>query len=354
MKWMADRGARYLIVPSRSGASSKAAVDIVAELKARGVCIVVPKCDVASESAVSSLLDECARTMPPIKGCINAALVLQDAMFENMTLAQWDLAVKAKVDTAWNLHRLLPKDLDFFILLSSLAGIVGQMATTNYAGGCTFQDALARYRIEHGQKAVSIDIGWMRDIGIVAETAAFQRQRLATEDMQQIDGRDLMALLTLCCDPAAPPMTPEQSQILVGLRTPADFLAKGQTPPALLERPLFSAFSRVMGTETTAKAGQAADPAALFRAAADSEEKVQVVISSLVAKLARAMSISPEDVELSKPLSSYGVDSLMAVELRNWIRRDFAAPVAVFDIMGGVPISTVGELVVARSTSVAT
>jgi NADPH:quinone reductase-like Zn-dependent oxidoreductase/SAM-dependent methyltransferase len=351
IKWMADRGAKYLIVPSRSGASSKAAADLLDDMKTRGVCIVAPKCDVASESALSSVLDECARTMPPIKGCINAALVLQDAMFENMTLAQWDLAVKAKVDTAWNLHRLLPKDLDFFILLSSLAGILGQMATTNYAGGCTFQDALARYRVEHGQKAVSIDIGWMRDIGIVAETAAFQRQRLVTEDMQQIDGRDLMALLTICCDPSAPPMTPEQSQILVGLRTPADFLAKGQAPPALLERPLFAAFSRVVGTDTTAKVGQAADPAVLFRAAVDTEEKVQIVISSLVAKLARAMSISPEDVELSKPLSSYGVDSLMAVELRNWIRRDFAAPVAVFDIMGGVPISTVGQLVVARSTS---
>lgn len=310
-----------------------------------------PECDVASESALSRVLDECASKMPRIKGCINAALVLQDAVFENMTLAQWDLAVKAKVDTAWNLHRLLPKDLNFFVLLSSLAGIIGQMATSNYAGGCTFQDALARYRVERGQKAVSIDIGWMRDIGIVSETPAFQRQRLASEDMQQIDGHELLAVLNLCCDPAAPPITPEQSQMLMGLRTPADFLAKGQTPPALLMRPLFAAFSRVVGAQMAAKAGQPADPAALFRAAADSEEKVRVVKSAMVAKLARAMSISPEDVEVSKPLSNYGVDSLMAVELRNWIRRDFAAPVAVFDIMGDVPISTVAELVVARSTT---
>ncbi|SPO01629.1 related to polyketide synthase [Cephalotrichum gorgonifer] len=353
IQWMVDRGAKYLIVPSRSGASSKAASDVFAETKARGVYISAPKCDVASESAVSSMLDECALTMPVIKGCINAALVLQDAMFSNMTLPQWNLAVKAKVDTAWNLHRLLPKDLDFFVLLSSLAGIIGQMATTNYAGGCTFQDSLARHRVAHGQKGVSIDIGWMGDIGIVAETAAFQRQRLATEDMKQINGRELMALLTLCCDPSAPLITPERSQVLLGLRTPADFLAKGQTPPALLERPLFAGFSHVVGTNTAGReqVGRATDPKALFLAAADREEKVQVVISSLVSKLARAMSISPDDVELSKPLSSYGVDSLMAVELRNWIRHDFAAPMAVFDIMGGVPISTVGEVVVDRSTT---
>ncbi|KAM0426273.1 hypothetical protein ACHAPT_008313 [Fusarium lateritium] len=352
MKWMATRGAKYLIVPSRSGASSPEAVGVIAELESQGVCVVAPKCDVASELALSSVLDECARTMPPIKGCINAALVLQDALFENMTLAQWNLAVRAKVDTAWNLHHLLPKDLDFFVLLSSLAGQIGQAGTSQYAAGCTFQDSLARYRVEHGQKAVSLDLGWMRDIGIVAETAAFQRQRVATDDMQQINGNELMALLTLCCDPTGPEASPEQSQMLVGLRTPADFLAKGQKPPALLERPFFSAFSRILGTDVISSAGPAADPAALFRAAVEPEEKAQVVINSLVAKLAHAMSISPEDVELSKPLSSYGVDSLMAVELRNWIRRDFAAPVAVFDIMGGVPISTIGDLVIARSTIV--
>lgn len=355
MKWMADRGARYLIVPSRSGPSSKAAVDALAELKDLGVHVASPKCDVASEPSVRAMLDDCTRTMPPVKGCINAALVLQDAMFSNMTLSQWDLAVKAKVDTAWNLHRHLPKDLDFFILLSSLAGVVGQMATANYAGGCTFQDALARHRVEHGQEAVSIDIGWMRDIGIVAETASFQRQRLATEDMQQIDGRELIAVLERCCDPDAPQMTPEQSQVFLGLRTPADFLAKGQSPPAILERPLFAPFSRVVGADAAHnKAGLAADPETLFRAATSEEDKVRVVITSLVAKLARAMSMSPEDVELSKPLSSYGVDSLMAVELRNWMRRDFGAPLAVFDIMGGVPISSVGELVVAKSAGAGT
>ncbi|KAF6822272.1 polyketide synthase [Colletotrichum plurivorum] len=353
IRWMADRGAKFLVVPSRSGASSKAATAEFESLRTQGVTIFAPKCDVTSESALSRVLEECSLTMPPVRGCINAALVLQDAMFENMTLEQWNLAIRAKVDTAWNLHRLLPGDLDFFILLSSLAGVLGQMATANYAAGCAFQDALARHRVERGQKAVSLDIGWMRDVGIVAETAAFQRQRLVAGDMQQIDGRDLMALLTIICDPESPPITPEQSQIFVGLRTPADFLAKGQTPPALLDRPLFAAFSRVFGASSSlTNEGQAAaaDPAALFRAATDSEEKVRVVVGSLVAKLARAMSIAPADVELSKPLSSYGVDSLMAVELRNWIRRDFEAPFAVFDIMGGVPISAVGELVVARST----
>ncbi|KAL2203502.1 hypothetical protein CC79DRAFT_1294463 [Sarocladium strictum] len=350
MLWMAQRGARHIIAPSRSGAASKAAKDVLAELQGLGVHLIAPQCDVASESSLSKVLDDCARTMPPIKGCINAALALQDAMFDNMTLEQWHVAVKAKIDTAWNLHNLLPRDLTFFVLLSSLAGIIGQMATANYAGGCTFQDALARHRVQHGMKAVSLDIGWMKDIGIVSESAAFQRHRLITDDMKQIDARSLMALLSICCDPTTPLMTPEQSQMLVGLRTPADFLAKGRTPPVLLNRPLFSVFSRVANTEGSSHAGQRADAAALFRTATEPAEKAEVVVKALVTKLARAMDMSAGDVQLSKPLSSYGVDSLMAVELRNWIKGEFAAPVAVFDIMGGLPISSIGELVVSRST----
>lgn len=119
---MTDRGAKNLIVPSRSGASSKAAREVIDELTARGVNAIAPKCDVSSETSLASMLEECAKTMPPIKGCINAATVLQDAIFQqSMTYAQWDLTVRSKVQTSLNLHRLLPDNLDFFILLSSLA-----------------------------------------------------------------------------------------------------------------------------------------------------------------------------------------------------------------------------------------
>ena len=75
--WMAERGVKHLIVPSRSGASSQAAVDVVHELEKRGVNIVTPKCDASSASQVAGMMEDCTRTMPPIKGCINAAMVLQ-------------------------------------------------------------------------------------------------------------------------------------------------------------------------------------------------------------------------------------------------------------------------------------
>lgn len=350
-KWMADRGAKHLIILSRSGPASEAAADLVQSLTTRGVTVLAPKCDVSSKNSFEAALKECAsRAMPPIKGCINATMVLQDAVFENMSYAQWAATINSKAQSSWNLHKMLPRDLDFFVLLSSLAGICGTVAQSNYAGGCSAQDALARYRTAIGQKAISFDVGWMRNIGIIAEKESYQRNRQQAADMQQIDDIELLALLDIYCDPELPLASVAKSQLLIGLLTPADFLLQGQTPPQMHDRPLFGPFSHVAGQAISdASVPVVESPGTLFRLAKETDERIQVVIKALATKLARAMSILPDDVEPSKPLSSYGVDSLMAVELRNYIGREFQATVAVFDIMGGIPISSIGDLVVERS-----
>lgn len=76
MKWMARKGAKHLIVLSRSGAASQAAAEVVDELSKQGITVAAPKCDVSSADSISEVLDEYAKTMPPVRGCINAAMVL--------------------------------------------------------------------------------------------------------------------------------------------------------------------------------------------------------------------------------------------------------------------------------------
>ncbi|CAH0056997.1 unnamed protein product [Clonostachys solani] len=360
IKWMAEKGARNFIVLSRSGISSQAALDTVQWLKERGACVVAPRCDVSSASAVSQVLRECAGSMPPIKGCINSAMALQDAVFFNMTHGQWATTIGSKVHASWNLHTLLPKDMDFFILLSSLAGIYGTIAQSNYAAGCAFQDGLARMRTAAGMPAsISLDLGWMADVGIVSERAEYRRNREKVPDMSAVAGADLLALLDYYCDPklAAQWMKRglDQSQLLVGALTPANFTAQAQDSPPALLRPLFHGFTRTSLKSSTGQDSTGVDtavqqtPAMLFRAATTPEERSAVVVEALKVKLARALDVEPDYVAAEKALSDYGVDSLMAVELRNWIRNDFGAAVTVFDIMGGAAIAAVGELVVAKA-----
>ncbi|KAK6193076.1 hypothetical protein LQW54_012822 [Pestalotiopsis sp. IQ-011] len=350
LKWLADKGARHLIVPSRSGPESLAASETVAQLQKRGVSVAVPLCDVSSAPELTSALAKCSENMPPIRGCINAAMALQDAVFDNMSYAQWNTTVHSKAYTSWNLHSVLPADLDFFVQLSSLAGVYGSPAQSNYAAGCAFQDSLAHYRTERGQKAISFDVGWMRTIGIIAETESYQRYRKATADMGQIEEHEFLALLEMFCDPALPVLDPKESQLLIGVVTPRDLLAKGQVVTPLAKRPLFAGFSRLPGDAGhTTGADSSIDISALFKQAVSPKERCDLVIAALSSKLARALSIPTEEIDSGDRLSDCGVDSLMAVELRNWIGLDFRAEVAVFEIMGGIPISAIGALVVERS-----
>lgn len=272
-------------------------------------------------------------------------------IFDKMTFSQWNLTIHSKVQSSWNLHQQLPQSLDFFILLSSLSGICGNVSQSNYAAGCTFQDSLARFRLLKGLNAVAIDIGWMRDIGIVAENTLYQQIRRRERDTKEVEGTELIALLEICCEPSRPSLPLAKSQVLIGARTPADALILGEPIPPLLQRPLFSGFSQLVGgARRDVKDKDTLSSEVLFRQATRPEERTEILTKALVARLARALDISPGDVEPTKFLSDYGVDSLMAVELRNWVGKDFHAEIAVFDITGGTSIAALASLVVKRST----
>ncbi|ORX94601.1 hypothetical protein BCR34DRAFT_608222 [Clohesyomyces aquaticus] len=345
-RWMMSKGVKSLILPSRSGPKSPAAIELLEELRQHGVNVMATVCDVSSFSSLSAMLDDCAASMPPIKGCINACMTLQDSVFDNMTYSQWNLAISSKVHTSLHLHCLLPHNLDFFIFLSSLSGIFGNLSQSNYAAGNVFQDALAYDRCSRGEKALSINLGWMRTIGAVAENASYQNFRMEGSDMAQIEERELMSLLDIYCDPGNV-YEKEKSQILIGTITPAHLQTHGLEVPDAMKRPLFSGFAIPTGNATEAKM-DSEDVAALFKIAGSDAKRAELVVQALAKKLARSLSKDPDDLDIGKPLFEYGVDSLVAVELRNWIGKEFAADVAVFDLMGGATIAAVGALVAGK------
>lgn len=266
-----------------------------------------------------------------------------------MTHAQWDLTVRSKAHTAWNLHQFLPETLDFFIMLSSLAGIYGTTGQANYTAGCASQDSLCYYRTSRGQKAVSIDIGWMRTIGIIAETEKFQQRQQTMGFMKPIETEELLALLDIYCNPALPPLCPQKGQIITGVVTPAEFVARGDEVPAFLRVPLYSGFSQVLAHGLDNAIGWEDNVKLLFKQATGVEERAEVVVQAIVSKLAQALTIVPDEIDVERHLSEYGVDSLMAVELRSWISHDFQASLAASEIMGDTRISAIGRLVSERS-----
>jgi acyl carrier protein len=240
-------------------------------------------------------------------------------------------------------------------MLSSLSGIYGSVGQSNYAAGCSFQDALARTRTAAGFRgSVSLDLGWMRTIGIIAEKEEYRRNRESARDMAPVEAEDFIAVLEHYCDPSLPPLSIEKTQLLVGAVTPAHFHARGEEVVPTVARPLFAGFnvaSVFAATQGRHAAGAAAqeDTALLFQQASGAKERGAIVIDAFKAKVARALGVAADEIDPTKKPSDYGVDSLMAVELRNWIRKDFRAAVAVFEMMGGVTITEVGELVTSRA-----
>lgn len=302
-----------------------------------------------------------------------------------MSYTSWLTATQPKIAGSWNLHALLPPspaDLDFFILLSSIDGIIGLPGQANYAAGNTYLDALARYRVSRGQKAVSLDLGVMVDDGFLAENEDVRKRVLGFGTLEPVERRLMEAMLDYYCDPDLPLQTPQQSQAIIGLgkgkANGGESMGLGGAD--LLRHPLFRHVrhqaalqsSTANPTSSTATSNSATTSAAAeqstahlrtaFLSASSLPAAAQTVSTALLRKLSRSLPslqsllVEPETsptptntaataVDFHAPLSKYGLDSLVAVEIRGWLRRELAADVAVFEILGGASLSSLGMLV---------
>ncbi|RYP89414.1 hypothetical protein DL769_000065 [Monosporascus sp. CRB-8-3] len=342
-RWMVSRGARNLILLSRSGATSIAAKGLVRELKGKGVRVVTPPVDIGALGKLRCVLGELAKHMPPIRGCIQATLALRDNIFENMTYEDWTISTTSKVTGSWNLHKALPQDLDFFVLISSVNGIFGSRAQANYAAGNTFKDALARHRIACGQKAVAIDLGLMVEAGRVAEDEALLASMRRIGLLMDIQQEEMLALLDFYCDPNLPVLSESEAQVVVGVELPSVIRAKGIDLHHSLHRPMFRQLFKMSSTYVDSDSsvnsdGTVGDRVAALRSAPSQDDAAILVKTWLTAKLGQVLGLTGADIDSSKPLHAYGIDSLVAIDLKNWFTSKIGADFEVFDILGNISL----------------
>ena len=271
-----------------------------------------------------------------------------------MTVDDWYTAVLPKVHASWNLHMAVEKDLDFFVLLSSTSGIVGNRGQSNYSAGNTYQDAITRYRISQGLKATVLDLGMVLSVGFVAENAKLI-SHLCEEGFTAIREEEFHAVLDQCCDPVnkAPPLL--KSQVILGLEIPESEIlySKGVDAPLWQRDPLFSHLFQVRtSSERSYRAGKAVNYTTLLTSADSIDSAENFILDAILTKLSKALSIEAKDIDPSKPLYEFSVDSLVAVELRTWLLKEIGAEVAVFDMMGGSNIRQLASLVTIRSSFV--
>ncbi|GIJ99437.1 type I iterative polyketide synthase [Aspergillus viridinutans] len=347
-RWFIERGARNLILLSRSGPRNPHAHDLVRELEAKGARVVTPACDITDKEGLKAVLFEFSQTMPPIKGCVQASMVVSDAHFEGISFESWKASTTPKVQGSWNLHELLPRGMNFFVLMSSVAGIYGARGASGYAAGNTFEDGLARYRIALGEKAVSFDLGMFLSVGVLKDNLALREKMLASTVFHQITESDLHALLDIYCNPSLDEIPLLRSQTVVGM-TPK-LREKGMTTTEWIKRPFYQHMTLVEGTDAGIPGkAEHTNFAALFANAGSAVDVTAAVTEQLKIKLSKMLSLPLAEIDVDKPIHQYGVDSLAAVELRNWFSRELRADVAVFDILGGANIASAVGLAVQKS-----
>ena len=341
-RWMVEQGARRLILlgrtklPPRSNWSSVETgsrlarqITAIRELESLGACVHLASVDVAAEGELSGFLDEFrAEGWPPIRGVVHAAGVLQDGLMVQLDAAALSTVLRPKVMGGWLLHRLLQDDpLDFFVLFSSAGSMLGQPGQGNYAAANAFLDALAHHRQALGQPALSINWGAWAGEGF-ADSVGGKRLavRLALLGISSIAPKQALEILGRLLGQSATQVV----SVPVNWKKYREFYPAGSASPLLSELACEEA-------EVPWAAGRKSERRDALLAAEPAERR-QLLHSYLSEQVARVLGLSPSKLDVQQPLSHLGLDSLMAVELKNRIAVDLKVNVPVVKFLQGFSV----------------
>jgi acyl transferase domain-containing protein/NADPH:quinone reductase-like Zn-dependent oxidoreductase/acyl carrier protein len=309
-RWLVAEGARRVVLVGRSGPSPEAE-RVLAELRAHAE-VSVAQADVADEGALRAALAQAE----PLRGIVHAAGILEDATLAEQDAGRLARVLAPKVAGAWNLHRLsAERTLDFFVLCSSIAPILGSPGQANYAAANAFLDALAHDRRAHGLPALSVGFGPWAGVGM-ARAGSEWTHRFTRRGIEPLPAERCLAVLDALA------LAPAAHHVVLSARWP-DLREAAAHVPALLGELLSDAPGRVDAALLTQL--REAPPA----------EQGRLLHAHLQRLAARVMGLdASRHLHGQRPLQELGLDSLMAVELRNALAASLdcaLSPTVLFD-----------------------
>ncbi|KAF3490687.1 Lovastatin diketide synthase LovF 17 [Arthroderma uncinatum] len=350
--YLAKAGAKHLAVMSRSGYADDKSRHIVKQINGLGAHIDLLTADVTVADDVQRAFQE---TKVPIAGIIQGAMVLRDRPFDSMTLKEYHEAVQCKIQGTWNLHsaaEAMNLDLDFFTLLSSISGVIGNRGQANYAAANVFLDAFAAFRQARGQRACSVDLGVIEDAGVIAENAKLHEQFDWRTFKGINDGllRKILYLSILQQQELSPPSLASRAQMITGLiyPQPVDSILKSDARFSAL----FTSQNHG-GGDAAAKSGGGGNAEVqglllLLRTKSTDTAAIQKATVEAVNGCFVRMLRLAEPMDPARPLAVYGIDSLAAVEVRNWVRAELGALVTTLDIMNATSLTTFCDKIITK------
>lgn len=328
--YLVDRGARHLVLAGRRGPATPDIADDMESLARKGAHVTLAALDVTSERQVGDLLASIRASGAPLRGIIHAAMVLDDTLVQNMTQDQMWRVLLPKALGAWHLHRLTKEDpLDLFVMFSSFTSLIGNPGQANYVAGNAFLDELAHYRRSRGLPALTINWGWVAGAGYVARNRDVEeraeRLGMKSQPMQQLLAAFGQLLESGAVQAGVALIDWRRVRQLFGSRIPA----------------------RLSTLVTAAGADESsADHVALHTILdAAPTERPALIEGYIRNQLARVLGTAASKIEVDHSLLSLGLDSLMAVEMRNRVQTEFGVDIPPLKFMEGISISGVATFV---------
>lgn len=324
-RWLVERGARHLVLASRKAPTDEVCQKID-ELQKSGAEIVTVQGDVGQMNDVARILQVAAAQMPPLRGILHEAGILDDGVLSGQDWSRFEKVMSPKVLGAWALHTLTKgMPLDFFVMFSSAAAILGAPGQGNYAAANSFMDGLAHFRKSQGLPAMSINWGAWSDVGMAAALEERNPGRRASQEADAIHPDEGMEILG--------------KLLLKGVTQPAVLPVKWNRYKGKSVQPLLRQIVKIK--EQPRESGGASQLLAGIESLPPAEqvkvfhEYTRQQINAILG-LESANSFPPD-----RALIDIGMDSLMAVELKNKIESDLHINIPVSYLLEN---TSVGDL----------
>lgn len=366
--WMIQHGARNLTLLSRSiGRDIEADRGFVHMLADMGCAVHLVRGSVTDPADVARAVDESPRSL---RGVINMAMVLRDQSFGRMTIDDWHSVMRPKVEGTWNLHVVTQEkelELDFFILFSSLSGVLGQPGQANYAAANTFLDAFAQYRTGLGLPCTSLDIGAMEGVGYLSGNQTLLN-KMRGMGWQTVKEEQLLEALGWATMPPRADTShqalrlndPGQhfvdtNKMLIGVSLDNSYGSYNES--ARLQRdPRLAAYLNIGRHNVNVVPGSSSsDGLRSFLNEAKhtpdlftKPETATRLAHEIYRKLSSLLLKKEEEPNLGLSLSELGLDSLLAVELRAWFKHVFAIEVSVLEMLAMGTLEVLGKKIAER------
>jgi len=328
-EWLATHGAPYLVLLGRRGVATPAVRAAVERLEAEGTQVLVAQADVADREAMRRLFAEIQTSLPALRGVVHAAGVSGDRELTALRaedIERFQTILDPKVLGTWVLHELTRHlALDFFVLFSSIAAVWGAKGQGYYAAANHFLDAFAHYRRGLGLPALSVNWGPWAGAGMATDEFRTWIARLGITALQPAHAVEALGQL-----------------LMTGRTQVAVAQVNWRTFKPVFEirrrRPLLEAIADATDREVHAAAAQPpAPPSAVIGQLAlkqcPPEERLALIEQHVRDQIGRVLGhSSSESLDIHQSLMELGLDSLMLIELKNWVEKNLETdvPLALF------------------------